>query len=230
MPRRSSRVPTNARSSSAPPSTRAKAKAKAKAKAPFSAPSPLVFPSDVVTSIFGFLGAAEDKGWKAAADGYWTRQENQEEPWFSMLCARFSTEVMGPIVEVMKEKKDWVKVQEEEQEDDKEKEEEEDDDDDEGFYDEDGYYGDYYEGPGGYYNASDSDGDEDTAGTLLFLMTPKDLWYKSCQAHQNPKRNKTRGNAPVPAQFKSPFPGMFLRIELREWVKGKGGVPHLSFR
>jgi hypothetical protein len=108
-----------------------------------------------------------------------------------------------------------------------EEEEDDDDDDDEGFYDEEGdYEGFYGKGPG-YYNASDSEGDEETAGALLFSMTPKDLWYKSCQTHRNAKRNKTRGKGSVPAQFTSPFPGMFLRIELREWVKKKGAVGQL---
>jgi hypothetical protein len=240
MPRRSSRAPAKARSSSAPPFTRVRTKAKAEAKAPSSAPSPLVFPLDVLAIIFPFLGTAEDlgaasrvdKGWKAAADEYWMRQKREEEPWFSMVCARFSTEVMGPIVEVMKEKKDWVKVQQDDDDDDDDDEgEEEDDDDEENFYDEEGdYEGFYGEGLDSYHNASDSESDEDTTSTaaaVLFSMTPKGLWYKSCRAHKTKKWTKTRGESPVPAQFNSPFPGMFLRIELREIAKENGGVGQL---
>jgi hypothetical protein len=68
------------------------------------------------------LGTAEDLGnasrvdrsFKTAADQYYTHQAREEEPWFSLLCARFSPEAMGPIVQEMKDKKkEWFKVEDE---------------------------------------------------------------------------------------------------------------------
>lgn len=55
-----------------------------------------------------------DRSFKTAADQYYTHQAQEEEPWFSLFCARFSPEAMGPIVQEMKDKKkEWFAVEDE---------------------------------------------------------------------------------------------------------------------
>lgn len=85
-------------------------------------PSPPPFNTDTLSSLFSFLGTAKDVAhdsyvnhtWKEAADADYTQQEQADEPWFSLVCARFSEEVMGPIVEAMKDEKEKMKNKQEE--------------------------------------------------------------------------------------------------------------------
>jgi hypothetical protein len=143
------------------------------------------------------LGTAEDLGrashvnhtWKEGGDAYYTQQEQADEPWFSLVCARFSEEVMGPIVEAMKDEKEKMEKEQTE----------------------------------GGKSGTETVSAEAATTSITMTMTPKRLWEECNKARQTKTENVSSTNTdkrPVPAHFNAPFPGLWMRVEIRA---GPGG-------